>query len=95
MDSSTAFVFDFPSLSTMQVFPFLTNILVVVTNTCLVSSKYPLIFLTFSLDVSDYLGNGRMVLDGMISVIDIFTLLTLESVLDIIHPVNSVISSRF
>ena len=45
--------------------------------------KSPLVFLTFSLDVSDSLGNGKMVLGDMISV------------LDILHPVNSRISAWY
>ena len=49
----------------------------------LVSSKYPLVFLTFSLGLSDPLGNGPMILYDMISV------------LDLLHPVNSIISSIF
>ena len=57
------------------------NVSVVVTNACFVSSKYPLVFLTFSLGVSDYLVNGKMALDDMISV------------LGILHPVNSIISA--
>ena len=71
---------DFPFFQTMSVFPTLKTVSVVVTNVCLVSSKSPLVFLTFSLGVSYSLGNGQMVLDDMISV------------LDILHPVNSRIS---
>ena len=81
MASSKIFCFGLPSLSTMSVFTSLTTVSVVVTNDCLVSSKYPPVFLTFSLGVSYSLGNGKMVLDEMILV------------LDIIHPVNSRISA--
>ena len=63
--------------------PFLKTVSVVITNAFLVSSKSPLFFLTFSLGLSDYLGNGSMILDYMISLIDI------------LHPVNSRISSIF
>ena len=45
--------------------------------------QIPTFFLTFSLGVSDSLGNGQMVLDDMISVLDIF------------HPVNSGISAWY
>ena len=45
-------------LSTMSVFPSLTTVSVLVTNACLVSSKYPPVFPTFSLSVSDSLGYG-------------------------------------
>ena len=81
MDFTTKFCFVLPYLSTMSVFPYLTTVSVVVTNDCLVSSKSPLVFLNFSLGVSDYLGNGKMVLGDMISV------------LDLPHPVNSIISA--
>ena len=70
-------------LSTMSVFTSLETVSVVVTNEFLVSSKYPPVFITFSLGSSDYLGNGNMVLDETISVIDI------------LHTVNSRISSSF
>ena len=43
MASSTTF-FYLPSLSTILVFPSLTIVSVVVTNICLVSSKYQLFF---------------------------------------------------
>ena len=71
----------FFSFFTMEVFPYLTTASVVVTNAFLISSKSPLIFLIFSLGLSDYLGNGPMLLDDMISVFDL------------LHPVNSRISS--
>ena len=80
MASSSTFCSDLPYLSTTSVFPSLTTMSVVVTNACLVSSKSPLVFLTFSLGVSYSLGNGKMVLDEMISV------------LDLSQPVNSRIS---
>ena len=65
----------------MLVFQSLTTVSVVVTNAFLVSSKNPLVFPTFTLGVSDYLGNGQMVLGDMISV------------LDLLRPVNSIISA--
>ena len=77
---STTVCFDFPSLWTMSVFPSLTTVSVVVINNSLISSKYPLVFLNFSLGVSYYLGNGKIVLGDLIPV------------LDILHPVNSRIS---
>ena len=79
--TTIGYVFFF--LSTMSVFPSLTTVSVVKTNAFLVSSKSPLVFLTFSLGLSDSLGNGPMILDDTISVIDL------------LHPVNSIISSRF
>ena len=75
--------FCFNFLSTMSVLPSLTTMSVVVTNEFLVSSKSPLILLNFSLGLSDFLGNGSLILDDMISV------------LDIMYPVNYRISSRF
>ena len=75
--------FVFPFLFTMSVLPYLTTVLVLKTNTFLVSSKSLLVFLTFSLRLSDSLSNGPMILDDMISV------------LYVLHPVNSRISSRF
>ena len=65
----------------MSVLYSLKTVSVVVTNVSLVSSKYPLVFPTFTLGVSDYLGNGQMVLGDMISV------------LDLLRPVNSIISA--
>ena len=66
MDSFTALGFVFPFLSTMSLFPPLTTLSVVATNSFLVSSKYPLVFLTFSLGLSYSLGNGQMILYDMI-----------------------------
>ena len=83
MDYFTTFCFDLYFLSTMSLFPYLITVSVLVTNACLVSSKSPLAFSTFSLGVSDSLGNAQMVLDEMISV------------LGTIHPVTSRISSGF
>ena len=54
-----------------------------ISTKSLISSKSPLAFSNFSLGAYDFLGNGPMVLDDMISV------------LDIIHPVNSIIRSSF
>ena len=65
----------------MSVLPYLTTVPLVVTTACLVSSKYPLIFLTLSIGVPDILDNGKMLLSNMFSV------------LDILHPVNSRISA--
>ena len=79
MDSSTTFCFDFPSLINMPLLSSLKTVSVVVTNVSLVSSKYPLVFPTFTLGVSDYLGNGQMVLGDIISVLDL--LHTVESIL--------------
>ena len=45
--------------------------------------QIPTFFLTFSIGLSDSLGNGPMILDDIISV------------LDLLHPFNSRISSRF
>ena len=70
-------------LSTMSVFPYLKTMSVVVTNDFLVSSKSLLVFLIFSIGLLDSLRNGPMILDDMISVIDL------------LHPVNSRISSSF
>ena len=83
MASSSTFCSDLPYLSTLSRLPSLTTVSVVVTNAFLVSSKSPLVFITLSLGVSYYLGNGEMVLDDMISV------------LDLIHPVNSRISDWY
>ena len=66
MAYSTTFCFDLHYLSTMSVFPSSKTVSVVVTNACLVSSKSPIVFLNFSLGVSDYSGNGKMVLFDMI-----------------------------
>ena len=55
----------------------------VISTKSLISSKSPLAFSKFSLGESVFLGNGPMVLDDMISV------------LDLSHPVNYIISSRF
>ena len=52
-------------------------------TTISISPKYLLEVSTFSLGASDFLGNGPMVLDDMISV------------LDLIHHVNYIISSIF
>ena len=65
----------------MSVFPSMTTVSVVVTNACLVSYKSRLLFIYFSLGVSDSLGKGQMVLDDIISV------------LDLLHPINSGISA--
>ena len=83
MASFTTLGFVFLFLSTISVLTSLTTVSVVVTNAFLVSSKFPLVYLTFSLGVSDSLVNGQMVLDGMVSV------------LDLLHHVNSRISSIF
>ena len=80
MASSTTFCFGFPYFSTMLVFPYLKTVSVVVTNDCLISSKYPHSFSIFSTCKSDSLGSEQMVLDYMISV------------LDLLHHVNSIIS---
>ena len=66
------FFLDLPSMSTMSI---------LVTNGSSISSKYPLDFSTFSLGAYFLLGNGPMILDNTILV------------LDLIHPVNSIISS--
>ena len=71
MASSTTFCFSFPFLST---------VLIVGTRGFLVSSKSSLGLLTFSLGASDFLGNGPMILDYMVLV------------LDLLRPVNSRIS---
>ena len=73
--------FCFPFFSTVPVVPYLTTMSIVVTNVFLISPKYPLAFLTLSLGLSYFLGNGSMVLDEMISVPDI------------LHNVNSITSS--
>ena len=83
MASSTTFCFGFPYLSTISLFPHLATVSVVVNNSCLVSSKSSLVFLTFSLGVSDSLGNGQIALGDMISV------------LDIIHPIKYIISAWY
>ena len=70
-------------LSTMSVFPSLKTVLVVVTNAFSVSSKYQLVFLTFSFGLSDFFGNRSLILEDIISL------------LDILQPVNSRISSIF
>ena len=49
----------------------------------LISSKFPLVILTFSFGVSDFLGNGPIVLDNRILV------------LDLLRPDNSRISLSF
>ena len=43
MASFTTFLFDFPSLSTILLFPSLRTVSVVVNNTCLVSFKYTIL----------------------------------------------------
>ena len=80
MASFTTF---FSFFSNMSVFPSFTTILVVVTNAFSVSSKSPLVFLTLSLGLPNLVGNGSLILDDVILV------------LDILRPVNSIISSRF
>ena len=62
---------------TISVFPSLTTVSVVVTNAFSVSSKYPLVFLTFSLGLSDFFGNESLIFEDIISV------------LDSIHPIKS------
>ena len=73
----------FPFLSTMSVLPSLATVSVVVTNYFSVSSKYPLVFLTLLLELSYFFGNGSLILDDIISVLDI-----LHSVIGLLHPVN-------
>ena len=67
----------------ISVFPSLTTVSLVVTNAFSVSSKPPLIFPTFSIELSDFFGNGSLICEDMISV------------LDILHLVNSRIKVRF
>ena len=57
--------------------------LILVTNGSLISSKPPLDFSIFSLGASDFLDNRKIILDDMVLV------------LDLLHPVNSIISSSF
>ena len=78
MDYFTTLVFFF-----MSVFPSLTTVSVLVTNDFSVSSKSPLVFLTVILGLSDLLGNGSLIFEEMISV------------LDILYPVNYRIKVRF
>ena len=66
MDSFTKLGF-FP----MSVFPSLTTALVVLTNAFLVSSKPPLVFITVILGLSYLFGNGSLIFEEMISVLDI------------------------
>ena len=61
-------------------FPFLSTFLIGASDFL---SNWPLDFLTSSLGAYDSLGNGPMISDDMISV------------LDLLHPVNSRISSSF
>ena len=67
----------------VSVFPSLTTVLVVVTNALSVSSKSPLVFLTVILLLSDFSGNGSLIFEYMISV------------LDILYPVNYIIKVSF
>ena len=69
--------------STMSVLPSLATVSVVATNAFSDSSKSPLLFLTFSLGLSYFFGNGSLIFDDMISVIDL------------LHPFNSRIKVRF
>ena len=59
----------------MSILPYLTTVSVVVTNDFLVSSKYPLVFLTFILGLSDLFGNGSLIFEDMLSVLDLFYLI--------------------
>ena len=61
MSSFTALGSVFLLFSTMSVFPYLTTVSVVVTNAFSVSYKYPLVFLSFSLVLSDLFGNGSLI----------------------------------
>ena len=83
MASFTTLGFVLIFLSTVSVFPYLTTMSVVVTNEFLVSSKPPLVFINFSLELSDSLGNGTMELDDT------------SSVIDLLHPINPRTSSIF
>ena len=101
MDSSNTLGYDFPFLSNVSIVPSLSAVSIELINGFSISSKSPLDFLTFSLGVSyllgnwqlafltpslgasDFLDNGPIILDDMVLVLDIF------------HPVNSRISSRF
>ena len=101
MSSSTTLRFFFHFLSTVSVVPSLSTISIVVTNAFLVSSKYPLDFLTFSLGAYNFLGNGPLAFltlslgasdllrNGPMILDDIIL------VLDLIHPVSYRISSSF
>ena len=83
MASSKILGFVLLFLSTISVFPYLKTVAVVLNNACLVSFKSPLVFQNFSLGVSYSLGDEPMLLYDMVLMIDMS------------HPVNSRISSRF
>ena len=83
MDYFTTLGFVFLFLPTFSVFTYLKTVSLGVTNSFLVSSKSPLFFLTFSPGLSYLLGNGSLIFEDMISV------------LDLTQPVNSRISSSF
>ena len=55
----------------MSLFPSLTTVSVVATNAFLVSFKYPLVFLTVILGLSYFFGNGSLIFEDMISVLDL------------------------
>ena len=67
----------------MSVIPSLTTVTVVVTNAFSVSSKSPLVFLNFSLGLSDIFGNGSLIFEDMFPV------------LDLLYPVNYIIKVIF
>ena len=83
MPFTTTLVFVFPFLSTVSLVPYLATASILVINAFLISFKPPLDFITFSLGVSDLSDNRPIILDDM----------TLA--LNILHPVNPIISSIF
>ena len=72
--------FCFPFFPTMSVVPSLTTVSVIVTNSFLVLSKYPLIFLTFSLGLLYILEMGHWYFKTWFQCLIFSNRLTLESV---------------